>query len=160
MARTHVYGVSVSWTGNRGTGTSHYQAYSRDHLVTAAGLPAIAGSSDPLFRGDPGRWNPELEFLAALSQCHMLWYLHLCAVGGVTVTRYSDDPIGAMSEADDGSGRFYAVTLRPRVTVASRDMIETATSLHKDANTKCFIANSVNFPVQHEPVVTAEPDTG
>lgn len=155
MARTHIYGVSVSWTGNRGTGTSHYRAYGRDHVVSAAGLPPIPASSDPLFRGDQDRWNPELELVAALSQCHMLWYLHLCAMAGVTVTRYSDSATGEMSEPDDGGGRFSAVTLRPQVTVVSRDMIEPAVSLHHDANSKCFIANSVNFPVHHEPVITA-----
>jgi organic hydroperoxide reductase OsmC/OhrA len=156
MGRTHVYGVSVSWTGNRGTGTSGYRAYSRDHEVTALGLPPIPGSSDPAFRGGPGRWNPELELVAALSQCHMLWYLHLCAVAGVVVTGYSDDATGTMSEADDGGGRFTEVTLRPRVTVSSGDMIEAAVALHKDASAKCFIASSVNFPVHHEPAVVAE----
>lgn len=156
MARTHSYGVSVSWTGNRGTGTSDYRAYGRDHVVSADGPPPIPASSDPLFRGDQDRWNPELELVAALSQCHMLWYLHLCAVAGVTVTRYQDSATGAMREDDDGGGRFSEVTLRPQVTVATADMIEAAVSLHHDANAKCFIANSVNFPVHHEPAVTAE----
>jgi organic hydroperoxide reductase OsmC/OhrA len=152
MARTHTYDVSVSWTGNRGTGTSGYRAYDRDHEVRAAGPAAIAGSSDPAFRGDPGRWNPELELTAALSQCHMLWYLHLCAAAGVTVTAYADEAHGVMAEEADGGGRFTEVVLRPRVTVASDSMIEAATALHAEASAKCFIANSVNFPVRHEPV--------
>ncbi len=156
MARTHSYDVSVTWTGNRGTGTSGYRAYDRDHVVTADGPPAIAASSDPAFRGDPRRWNPELELTAALSQCHMLWYLHLCAVAGVTVTSYADDAHGVMEEAADGSGRFTEVVLRPRVTVASAGMIEAAAALHGEASAKCFIANSVNFPVRHEPTVIAD----
>ena len=151
MSRTHSYDISVTWTGNRGTGTSGYRAYDRDHDVTADGLPAIAGSSDPVFRCGPGRWNPELELTAALSQCHMLWYLHLCAAAGVTVTSYADEAHGVMAEDADGGGRFTEVVLRPRVTVASADMIETATALHAGANAKCFIANSVNFPVRCEP---------
>jgi organic hydroperoxide reductase OsmC/OhrA len=155
MSRTHSYDISLTWTGNRGTGTSGYRAYDRDHDVTADGRPAIAGSSDPTFRGGPDRWNPELELTAALSQCHMLWYLHLCATGGVTVVAYTDDAHGVMAEDDDGGGRFTEVVLRPRVTVASADMIETAKFLHREANAKCFIANSVNFPVHHEPLVTA-----
>jgi organic hydroperoxide reductase OsmC/OhrA len=155
VPRTHSYAVSVAWTGNRGTGTSGYRAYGRDHDVTAAGPPPIAASSDPAFRGDPGRWNPELELTAALAQCHMLWYLHLCATAGVVVTAYADDARGTMAEAADGSGRFTEVVLRPRVTVASADMIEAAAGLHRDAHAKCFIANSVNFPVRHEPTVTA-----
>jgi organic hydroperoxide reductase OsmC/OhrA len=156
VPRTHSYDVSVTWTGNRGSGTGGYRAYDRDHEVTAAGPAPIAGSSDPAFRGDPGRWNPELELTAALSQCHMLWYLHLCAVAGVTVTAYADDAHGTMAEDDDGGGRFTGVVLRPRVTVADPSMLEAAAGLHKEANAKCFIANSVNFPVRHEPAVTAE----
>jgi organic hydroperoxide reductase OsmC/OhrA len=156
MARVHTYDVSVTWTGNRGTGTSGYRAYDRAHEVRANGPAAIAASSDPAFRGDPGRWNPELELTAALSQCHMLWYLHLCAEAGVTVTSYADEARGLMAEDADGGGRFTEVVLRPRVTVASAAMIEAATALHAGANAKCFIASSVNFPVRHEPVISAD----
>jgi organic hydroperoxide reductase OsmC/OhrA len=154
MPRIHSYDISVTWTGNRGTGTSGYRAYERDHDVTAQGRPVIAASSEPLFRGDPGRWNPELELTAALAQCHMLWYLHLCAAAEITVTSYTDEAHGTMAEAEDGGGRFTEVVLRPQVAVASPDMIDTATRLHKEAHAKCFIANSVNFPVRHEPVIT------
>ncbi|MGP4002898.1 OsmC family protein [Streptomyces sp. 8N706] len=155
MPRTHRYDVSITWTGNRGTGTSSYRAFARDHEVTASGLPPIPGSADPAFRGDPARWNPEQGLTASLSQCHMLWYLHLCAVAGVVVTDYTDNAQGTMAETEDGGGRFTEVVLRPQVTVASEEMIKTALDLHKPANEKCFIANSVNFPVHHEPVVTA-----
>lgn len=156
-SRAHGYRVLVTWTGNRGSGTSGYQAYGRDHEVSADGRPVIAASSDPAFRGDPARWNPELELVAALSQCHMLWFLHLCAVGGVVVTSYTDDAEGTMTETADGGGYFTEVVLRPRVGVASAEMTEAAESLHKEAHAKCFIARSVNFPVRHEPVITAEP---
>jgi organic hydroperoxide reductase OsmC/OhrA len=156
VGRSHSYDISVTWTGNRGTGTSGYRAYDRDHDVSAAGRPAIAGSSDPAFRGDPRRWNPELELTAALSQCHMLWYLHLCAAAGVTVTGYADDAHGVMEETADGGGHFVEVVLRPRVSVSSRDMIETATNMHREASARCFIASSVNFPVRHEPVIVAD----
>lgn len=153
MGRTHAYAVRVSWTGNQGTGTSGYRDYSRDHDVSADGPATIAASSDPAFRGDRTRWNPELEFTAALSQCHMLWYLHLCAMAGVTVLAYSDQASGTMQEAADGGGRFTEVVLRPRVVVAAADMAQAAKRLHADASAKCFIANSVNFPVKHEPVI-------
>jgi organic hydroperoxide reductase OsmC/OhrA len=158
MGRTHEYGVSVSWTGNRGTGTSGYRAYGRDHQVSAAGRPVIAGSADAVFRGDPDRWNPELELVAALSQCHMLSYLHVCAAAGVIVTGYADDATGMMAETDDGGGRFTEVVLRPRVTVASPGMAQAALRLHDDAHAKCFIASSVNFPVRHDAAVTAPSD--
>jgi organic hydroperoxide reductase OsmC/OhrA len=153
--RQHRYEVSVSWTGNRGSGTSGYRDYGREHEVSADGRPVIAASSDPAFRGDPARWNPELELTAALSQCHLLWYLHLCADAGIVVTDYSDDACGVMAQDDDGAGRFVEVILRPRVTVAAADMVEAALSLHREANARCFIARSLNFPVRHEPVTVA-----
>jgi organic hydroperoxide reductase OsmC/OhrA len=154
LARIHNYEISVRWTGNRGTGTSGYRDYGREHDVSADGRPVIAASSEPLFRGDPARWNPELELVAALSQCHMLWYLHLSAAAGVVVTSYTDQAGGTMTEADDGGGRFTEVVLRPRVAVASAEMTQAAASLHREAHAKCFIASSVNFPVRHEPIIT------
>jgi organic hydroperoxide reductase OsmC/OhrA len=155
VVRQHRYEVSVSWTGNRGSGTSGYRDYGREHELSADGRPVIAASSDPAFRGDPACWNPELELTAAVSQCHMLWYLHRCAAAGVVVTEYTDDAYGIMAEAADGAGHFVEMILRPLVTVAASDMIEAAVHLHSEANAKCFIASSLNFPVRHEPVITA-----
>jgi organic hydroperoxide reductase OsmC/OhrA len=154
VRRTHRYDVRLSWTGNRGSGTSGYRSYGRDHLVAADGRPVLEGSSDPVFFGDKTRWNPELELLAALSQCHLLSYLHVCAIAGVVVTSYEDAPTGVMAETRDGGGHFTEVLLRPRVTVASAEMTEAALTLHHAASLKCFIASSVNFPVRHEPTVT------
>lgn len=150
----HTYHVSVSWTGNTGTGTSGYRDYRRDHAIDADGRPTIAGSSDPAFRGDPSRWNPEQLLVVSLSQCHMLWYLHLCAEAGVVVTDYRDDAVGEMVMNSDGSGQFRSVTLRPQVRVASGDSIQTARELHASVPELCFIARSVNFAVHHEPTVT------
>ncbi len=155
VRRTHRYDLMVSWTGDRGTGTSGYRDYGREHLVTADGRPMIDGSSDPVFHGDKARWNPELELVAALSQCHLLSYLHVCAAAGVVVTAYEDAPYGLMAETTDGGGHFTEVVLRPLVTVTSAEMTEAAMRLHADAHRKCFIASSVNFPVRHEPTVTA-----
>lgn len=152
-AKTHRYEVTVVWTGNRGEGTINYRAYARDHELRAEGKPTIAGSSDPAFRGDPSRWNPEELLIAALSQCHLLSYLHLCAVSDVVVTAYEDRPEGVMAEAKAGGGRFTEVTLRPLVTVAHQSMTEAALSLHTRAHALCFIASSVDFPVRHEPEV-------
>ena len=155
MSRTHTYTLTVTWTGDRGTGTSGYRAYGRTHEVCAPGLPVLPGSSDPAFRGEPDRWSPELLLVAALSQCHLLWYLHLCAEAGVVVTGYTDEPTGRMAEDSDGGGRFTQVTLRPRVTVTAADMVDRAVALHEPAHHRCFIANSVNFPVGVAPTVTA-----
>lgn len=155
VRRTHRYEVTTTWTGNRGTGTSGYRDYGRDHEVAADGRPPVEGSADPTFRGDRTRWNPELELVAALSQCHMLSYLHVCASAGIVVTAYEDAPYGVMAETGDGGGHFTEVVLRPRVTVEAPGMTEHALELHEEASEKCFIASSVNFPVRHEPSVTA-----
>jgi organic hydroperoxide reductase OsmC/OhrA len=152
VEREHVYETVVTWTGNRGTGTSSYRDYGREHVVAAEGPAAIAGSSDPAFRGDPARWNPEQLLVASLSQCHLLWYLHLCAVSGVVVTGYVDRPRGTLLDSGDG-GRFTEVVLRPQVTVAGLEQVPKAIALHADAHRSCFIAASVNFPVRHEPTV-------
>lgn len=151
----HAYDVTVTWTGDDGRGTEDYRSYRRDHVVAADGPGELAGSSDPTFRGDPSRWNPEQLLLAALSQCHLLAYLHLCAVNGVVVTGYVDDAHGEMRTNKDGSGEFTSATLRPRVTVADPSMVDKANELHDDAHHVCFIARSVNFPVGHEPTATA-----
>ncbi|MBO3759576.1 OsmC family protein [Ciceribacter sp. L1K23] len=151
--RKHEYRVTVRWKGNLGTGTSGYRAYSRDHVISAAGKPDIEASSDAAFRGDPARWNPEDMFLASLSACHKLWYLHFCAVSGVVVMEYEDNAEGVMEMDEEGSGRFTDVVLKPRVTIKAGTYPDIARELHEDAHEKCFIANSVNFPVRCEPVI-------
>ncbi|KGD99794.1 peroxiredoxin [Achromobacter sp. RTa] len=153
MNGEHSYHVTVEWTGNTGTGTSSYAAYSRDHLIRAQGKPDVAGSSDPAFRGDPARWNPEDMLVASLSACHKLWYLHLCAVEGVTVLAYRDEAEGVMAEDRERGGAFSRVTLRPVVTIAAGGDAALAEELHGRAHHFCFIANSVNFPVLCEPRV-------
>ncbi|MEV4612089.1 OsmC family protein [Kitasatospora sp. NPDC049258] len=156
MSKLHTYTTTVTWSGNLGTGTSGYRSYERAHEVTAEGRPAIAGSSDPAFRGDPARWNPEQLLLASVSQCHMLWYLHFCAVEGVVVTSYLDRAEGTMAETATG-GHFTEAVLRPRIEVAEAGMTGRALALHERAHRSCFIANSVNFPVRHEPTVSVRP---
>jgi organic hydroperoxide reductase OsmC/OhrA len=149
-SKEHRYAATVRWTGDRGAGTSSYRAYGRDHEISAAEKPSIPGSSDPAFRGDGARWNPEDLLVSALSACHMLSYLHLCAVAGIVVTAYEDCAEGTMRETPDGGGRFEGVVLRPRVTIASGDPLE-ALRLHEEAHRLCFIASSVDFPVSCEP---------
>ena len=151
----HSYQITVSWTGNRGTGTSGYRDYGREHEVTAAGLPTLLGSADPTFHGDRGRWNPEQLLLTALAQCHMLSYLHVAVKNGITVISYRDTADGTMVLNPDGSGQFTSATLRPQLVITDGAKLELATALHQEASQKCFIARSVNFPVRHEPGVTA-----
>jgi len=152
--REHRYEVQLEWSGNRGAGTASYAGYERDHQIIGAGKPPIPGSSDPNFRGDPARWNPEELLLASLSACHQLWYLHLCSVHRVVVTAYADAAQGWMSEVGDGGGQFTRVLLRPRITIAEGSDTAAAERLHGEAHALCFIARSVNFPVEHEAVIS------
>lgn len=154
MAPEHRYRATVTWSGNRGAGTRDYRSYGRDHSVTFPGKPDLLGSSDPVYRGDPGRYNPEELLVASLSACHMLSYLHLCADAGIVVESYVDDAEGTLEVTREGGGHFVRVRLRPHVTISSGDLAR-AGALHADARARCFIANSVNFPVEHEPSVTA-----
>jgi len=151
---THSYRLALRWTGNRGSGTADYRAYDRDHELSAPGKATIAGSSDPAFRGDGSRWNPEELLVASLSQCHLLWYLHLAATAGVVVTAYDDEPSGQMDEDGDLGGRFTEVVLRPRVQVLDQSMVATAQALHERVGEVCFVARSVAFPVRHEATTT------
>ena len=151
--REHLYRITVTWTGNAGTGTSAYREYRRDHEIAASGKAVIPGSSDPHFRGDPSRWNPEELLVASISTCHELWYLHLCSAAHVVVTAYEDRAEGTMVENPDGSGRFTRVVLRPRVTISPQSDRTRAIALHREAHAMCFIANSVSFPIEHEPTI-------
>ena len=148
----HAYTVTITWTGNTGTGASSYRAYERAHDISAIGKPTILASSDPAFRGDPARYNPEELLVASLSSCHMLWYLHVASVAGLTVLAYEDIAEGVMTEQPDGGGAFTEVVLCPEITFAPGTDLRRADALHAAAHEKCFIANSVNFPVRHEPV--------
>jgi organic hydroperoxide reductase OsmC/OhrA len=155
MKGLHHYNLHIRWTGNKGHGTSTYRAYERSYLIHADGKPEIQGSSDPAFRGDQTKYNPEDLLLASLSSCHMLSYLHLCATAGIVVISYSDHAAGTMEESAESGGRFKEVTLNPVVSVAEESMIDQANQLHEQANKLCFIANSVNFKVSHNPVCTS-----
>ena len=149
----HTYEVHVDWTGNDGEGTKTYKGYRRDHIIASEGKPQIQASSDPAFRGDQSRYNPEELLVASLSSCHMLWYLHLCATNQVTVLDYRDAASGVMEEGDNGTGEFVRVVLRPVVTVSTGDDRTKALALHHEAHRFCFIARSVRFPVDIVPEI-------
>jgi organic hydroperoxide reductase OsmC/OhrA len=151
--KNHHYETAVEWTGNLGEGTSTYRSYSRNFTLSIADKPQLLGSSDPAFRGDGTRHNPEEMLLAALSSCHMLAYLHLCAVYNVVVLTYTDRATGTMQERDGGSGAFTRVQLNPTVTISNESDADQAEQLHHRAHELCFIANSVNFPVENAPTI-------
>lgn len=153
MFGEHRYSVRTTWTGDRGTGTSGYRDYDRSVSIDIDGKPSLLASADKPFRGDPSKWNPEDLLVAALSECHLLSYLHACVTAGVVVVAYEDDAQGVMRQDGEGGGAFHEVILRPRVTVADASMTDAATAAHEQAHAWCFIANSVNFPVRHEPTI-------
>jgi organic hydroperoxide reductase OsmC/OhrA len=151
LAREHTYQTRVAWSGGARGSTKTYAGYSREHTIEAAGKPVLTGSADPAFRGDAAHYNPEELLVAALSACHLLTYLALCARDGIAVVSYVDEASGTMTETG-GAGRFLSVVLRPKVEIDD-ERIERAMALHDVASTECFIAKSVNFPVTHEPSV-------
>ena len=148
----HTYKLTLKWTGNTGSGTFNSGTYKREHKISAGLKPPIVGSSDPSFRGDKSKYNPEELLVASLASCHMLWYLDLCTRENIIVVDYVDYPVGVMQESGDKGGAFTEVVLAPVVTVAEPHMVERAIQLHERANSLCFIANSVNFPVHHNPI--------
>src|SRR5688572_4630797 len=157
----HHYEARLVWTGAAQGPTSSYAAYSREHVVEFAGKPPLRLSSDPAFRGDPALHNPEDLLVASLAGCHMLWYLVLCARARIDVLGYADRATGTMGSRGDGKEGFLEVVLRPDVLVAAGADLGEAHALHATAHENCFIANSVNFPVRHEPQVRiAEPAQG
>lgn len=156
MGILHRYTVDVTWTGARGGGTTSYTAYSRDHEVRVGSKPVLLASADPAFRGDPERHSPEELFLASLSQCHMLWFLHLAAESGVVVLGYTDAATGTMRVESHAAGQFTEAVLHPLVTVVDRGPAaplpaDDLAALHQRAHEHCFIARSVNFPVRVAP---------
>ena len=153
MKQEHTYTTTITWTGNKGAGTIAYDAYARDYEIACEGKSTIRGSADPLYLGNAMRHNPEEMLVAALSACHMLWYLHLCAANDVVVEAYEDVVDGLMLTRPDGSGEFNKVTLRPRVTISAKSDAAEAMRLHVKANEMCYIARSVHFPVHHEPEI-------
>ena len=156
MDKTHHYSLVVEWTGNTGEGTKDYRGYERSHIISVENKVAIAGSSDPAFRGDKKKHSPEDLFVASIAACHMLWYLHLCSDAGIIITGYIDQATATMVETSNGGGRFTQVTLNPTVTITNESMMANAETLHQKANELCFIASSCNFPIYHKPVISVK----
>ena len=150
--KEHRYNITMKWVGNQGEGTKTYSSYSRNHEISIPGRETILGSSDPAFRGDASRYNPEQLLVSAIASCHMLWYLHLCTENGIVITRYEDHAEGIMMEEKNGAGQFKEIVLRPKIVIQAGE-ISIAHTLHTQAHQFCFIARSVNFPVICQPEI-------
>ncbi len=151
--KSHRYNTRIEWTGNKGAGTFDYRSYSRSHVIRVEGKADILGSSDSSFRGDRAKHNPEDLFVSSIAACHMLWYLHLCSEADIVVLTYEDNAEGEMILASDGSGRFNEIVLRPKILISQASDQQKALELHEDAQKMCFLANSCNFKVRHEPLI-------
>ncbi|EDM38682.1 redox protein [Pedobacter sp. BAL39] len=156
MPKEHQYLSNLTWTGNKGSGTMDYRSYDRSFSISIPDKPELLGSSDSAFLGDKTKHNPEDLLISSISSCHMLWFLHLCAETGITVLDYKDNATGTMTENSDGSGHFTEVVLHPVVLISDESQVEQANKLHEQANKLCFIANSCNFPIRHQPSCSAE----
>lgn len=154
MKKEHHYTLHLRWTGNSGEGTGNYHSYQRNYIISIHNKAELEGSSDVSFRGDATKYNPEELFVASLSACHMLWYLHVCADAGIIVEKYEDRATGTMMEDENKGGRFKEVMLHPVVVIRNLSLQQKAIELHEEANRLCFIANSCNFPVKHVATVT------
>ena len=153
MNTQHNYKLGVKWTGNQGTETYNHKDFERSYTIQIENKADIFGSSDPEFRGDKTKHNPEELLLASVSSCHMLWYLYLCYEAQIMVTNYVDNATAILEETENGNGKFSSITLNPIITVTEESMVEQAIELHKKANEFCFVANSLNLKVDHQPVI-------
>lgn len=152
MAHDHRFQALITWTGAAKGPAESYKTYSREYRVEIEGKPSLTASAAAPFYGDATLHNPEDLLLAAISGCHLLSYLAIAARQGVVVTAYSDEATATMA-FKDGKMRFIEATLRPRVTITPESNVERAMSIHHQANQECFIANSLNFPVSHQPEI-------
>jgi organic hydroperoxide reductase OsmC/OhrA len=155
--KSHDYKAKLVWEGNLGDGTTSYMGYGRKYRLKIDGKPDLTGSADPMFRGDATAYNHEDLFVAALSSCHLLSYLALCARSKINVVAYEDDAVGTLLLRPDGGGSFESVTLRPTVTIAAGADEKRALDLHETAHDLCFIAASVKIPVNHEAQIKIAP---
>ena len=150
------YKATIEW--RRQSAEFDHKTYNRNHTLAFEGgirVPATAAPANipPTAAGAPGV-DPEQAFVASLSSCHMLWFLHLASRAKFVVDRYVDEASGVLEKNATGDMAMTRVTLRPEVSYAGRKPNpEEHAKLHEDAHHKCFIANSVKTDVLIEPRV-------
>jgi organic hydroperoxide reductase OsmC/OhrA len=144
--------ASVIWT--RTSPDFTYDTYNRAHEVRyKSGAIVVPSSGAPMFKGDADRVDPEEAFVAALSACHMLTFLAICARKRITVDAYEDDAVGFLEKGENGKLWMTRVTLKPRVRFADGAAVDAAklADIHHKSHEECFIANSVKTDVTVEP---------
>lgn len=145
----HLFKAAINWTSKQNPPDSTKRFYSKSHQIKIEGKPVLEVSAAKAFKGDPELYNPEDLLLSSLVSCHMMSYLYVCSQNGIEVLEYSDNAEATLEVSPNGSGRFVAAKLYPKVKILNPEQIQLALDLHQKANELCFIANSCNFPVMH-----------
>ena len=141
--------ASTQW--KRQTTDFAYDSYSRDHRLTFGTGSSIGASAAPEFRGNAKLMNPEEALVGALSSCHMLTFLAICARKKLVVDSYDDDAVGHLEKNPEGRLAVTRVALHPRVAWNGTAPDEqTQRDLHHQAHLGCFIASSVKTAVTIE----------
>ncbi len=148
------HSASVRWI-NRG-GDFLQKEYSRDHVLQFPNGRTIDASAAAAYGGNPENLDPEAAFTAALSSCHMLTFLAVCAVKGFIVESYTDDAVGFLDKNLEGKVCMTRVLLRPLVVFRAENTenipdSEQLAMLHERAHRACFISNSVKTSIEIEP---------
>jgi organic hydroperoxide reductase OsmC/OhrA len=148
------YEATVEWQAGEGEAFLT-RKYSRGHSLKFDGGAEVRGSSSPQVvrepLSDPAGVDPEEALVASLASCHMLFFLDLASRAGLDVVSYRDRATGEMGRRADGKEAMVKATLHPEVTFAGEADPAKVAEAHHRAHELCFIANSVNFPVEVEP---------
>jgi organic hydroperoxide reductase OsmC/OhrA len=151
MSDEHTFHTTLHWPADPAQEKPPVATFSRNSVLGAPGHAPVDASSPPVFGGEAARYNPEELLTMALSQCHMLTFLALAARKQVAVLAYEDHATGKLGKGASGKMQMEHVMLRPKVTVARGTDLAAVNAMHEKAHAHCFIANSVNFPVENAP---------
>ncbi|HKW29600.1 MAG TPA: OsmC family protein [Verrucomicrobiae bacterium] len=127
--------------------------YSREHTWTFDGGATVPASAAPAVVpapwSNPAGVDPEEAFVAALSSCHMLTFLHLASKAGFQIDSYADEAVGLVAKNEKSVPWVSLVTLNPKIVYGGGKLPTPADEerLHHLAHEQCFIANSVKTEV-------------
>ena len=149
------YRATVEWQLQ---GEFKYPTYSRAHAIDFGHGIQLPGNAAPWNIPKSVPWtagaDPEQQFVASLSTCHMLWFLHLAHDAKLVVERYRDEASGVLAKNAEGRQAMTQVTLRPAVRFSGvQPTAEQYARLHHETHERCFIANSVKTEVIVEPSI-------
>ena len=151
MSEDHTFHTTLQWPADPAQEKPPTATFSRNGILGSPGHPDIVGGSPPVFGGVTDRYNPEELMTLSLSECHMLTFLSLAAKKQVAVLAYEDRATGRLGKGPSGKMQMEHVMLRPKVTVAKGTDLAMVNAMHEKAHAYCFMANSVNFPVENAP---------